>query len=1799
MRPPESGKVSPRRRRLALLEQLEGRRLLAAAPFNEDFTGFLATGFTPQPAAGQLDSDDWRVTGLSDGDGEFGGTYVRGESDAVTDFTKGVSAGDITSGGIYAFETGSGNTALGVQPTGSDFSPGTITLKIDNASSESQDRWNVSFDIFTLNNAARSNSLVFEYSTDGEATYNPVGVPAFETPEAADAMPTWQSSNHSHMINLINPVASGSSIFFRWTSDDVSGSGSRDEIAIDNVIVTSENTGVTPPDSSFVLLNEVLFDPPGADDPPGSEYIELRGDPNSRVPAGTFLVTIEGDASSGFPQNVGKVANIFDLSTLQFGSGGFIVIGQQGGGYTVDPGANAFISDQPGFGGLSFYSTDVTTLDQIENASNSLLLIQSTTPPSLSDDIDLNDDGVADGGTFAGWTVLDGISVLDDSSDTTENAYADLVFAANGTGTQVRRPAGSVLVNTGTSDVGYVARIGDSTGSTAADWVAGELTGARPNWALATGETFPSLWEGRPLDHIGASNASGPIANVLINELRISHSTLDNTSNNFVELYEANGDSGVSLNGLTLVVLTGQTDTGVPPNFTAGDISFAYDLSGGVTDENGFVLVADDGSAASLDPGDIVSNVDFFGSPQTFLVVSGFTGTVGSDLDPNDDGELDERPWSSVIDAVSLDDMDAAVVAQNYASTDSLITGTTIQPTAGAVGFAPAAVARVPDGAPTFIVLGGDDTFTDDTSDTPGSTNAPVYELVETFESTGVVEGGVSDSFTFVLTVEPTSDVTVTFNITDGETTVAPTTLTFSPGSGANAWNTPQTVDVTAVVDSDSEGTHQGIISLAVTSSDPVFEGLSVPDLEVTIADALASPPDAVINEVRISSAVDDNLSNNFVEIYHNPGTATDLSGLTVLVISETFSPGEINFAVPLDGLSTNADGFALLADDGAQPVSDLAGGILSIPDFDLFGSPSTILLVREFTGSAGQDLDVDNDGTLDFTPWTKLDAVTLEAGESPGPGYDSSVVLTTGTNNAAAGVRRIADGTGVFDLLAFDDNSADTPGATNVLPPGVRLIDLSGEVIVSESGLTDSFEIVLNSEPESDVTITLNPDAQLDLGVGVDTDVVLTFTQANWFVPQPVTVSAFDDAADEGDHQGQIAITVGGTDAAYTALVVPDQTVEIVDNDNANHVVVINEILHDSGNGPAPDGDANGDGVFGSSDDEFVEILNTGASSVDLSGWTISDSFTERHIFADGTFLAPGQAVVVFGGGTLQTYGNSLAATASTGTLGLSSADTVTLTDGERIIDVHSWTSGEGVNLSLARIPDGSGDFIEDTFLFFTPGFRNDAFNDMTEFDVGASAIVSPTQVEVVEGGPTGTFDVRLTGTPSNSVMVTLSPSNAEIDLGAGAGVAVTLDFTVTNAGDPQSVTVTAVDDMIDEGVHASMILVTTVSADTDFDALPTPPVNVSVIDDDGTANAAGDIVITEIMQNPGAVGDNQGEYFEIFNATDAAIDVNGWVISDAGSDTHTIANGGPLTIAPGGYLVLGRNADVSTNGGVSVDYQYADFFLANGDDEVILTDASGVIIDRVDYDGGPMFPDPNGASMELVNGLTGDLSLANDLGSNWQTSSSVFGAGDSGTPGAANSSGVVAPEFITVSVNDGTSAQRSMITSITVEFSQAVVLSGTPFVLTNTTDNTVVDLSTATIDVQGNVVTITFGTGASLQARPIGNTLTDGNYRLDIIGSQVRAAADGDTQMINDAVFGDEATDLFFRLFGDANGDRTLLGGGVDGDLAQFGGSFGTATGASGYLEIFDADGNGFIVPGVDLDEFATNFGLVLPNP
>ncbi len=160
------------------------------------------------------------------------------------------------------------------------------------------------------------------------------------------------------------------------------------------------------------------------------------------------------------------------------------------------------------------------------------------------------------------------------------------------------------------------------------------------------------------------------------------------------------------------------------------------------------------------------------------------------------------------------------------------------------------------------------------------------------------------------------------------------------------------------------------------------------------------------------------------------------------------------------------------------------------------------------------------------------------------------------------------------------------------------------------------------------------------------------------------------------------------------------------------------------------------------------------------------------------------------------------------------------------------------------------------------------------------------------------------------------------------------------------------------------------------------------------------GDLVITEIMLDPGAVPDADGQWFEITNATAQDANLDGLVISD-GVFNFTVT--GTLYLPENGRVVIASNADNATNGGVDVDLEWpAGFSMALTWGEVILIRPGTGILDTVGWDGGATFPLGEGASMSLGRALSDATS--NDVGANWCPGRAPYGDGDLGTPGADN---------------------------------------------------------------------------------------------------------------------------------------------------------------------------------------------------
>ncbi len=171
-----------------------------------------------------------------------------------------------------------------------------------------------------------------------------------------------------------------------------------------------------------------------------------------------------------------------------------------------------------------------------------------------------------------------------------------------------------------------------------------------------------------------------------------------------------------------------------------------------------------------------------------------------------------------------------------------------------------------------------------------------------------------------------------------------------------------------------------------------------------------------------------------------------------------------------------------------------------------------------------------------------------------------------------------------------------------------------------------------------------------------------------------------------------------------------------------------------------------------------------------------------------------------------------------------------------------------------------------------------------------------------------------------------------------------------------------------------------------------------------DDTAVGDPTLVISEIMKDPDAVSDDYGEWFEVTNVGPDT-DLVGLAVQ--GADGNGFVVDGALPVASGSEVVFAVSADTAANGGLAPDYVYdvADLKLSNEGGSLTLV-VGDQPVDTVAWDN---LPSVKGHAITLDPGALDPAS--NDLVESWCAAATPYGAGDFGTPGAANDSCEGAP--------------------------------------------------------------------------------------------------------------------------------------------------------------------------------------------
>jgi hypothetical protein len=633
---------------------------------------------------------------------------------------------------------------------------------------------------------------------------------------------------------------------------------------------------------------------------------------------------------------------------------------------------------------------------------------------------------------------------------------------------------------------------------------------------------------------------------------------------------------------------------------------------------------------------------------------------------------------------------------------------------------------------------------------------------------------------------------------------------------------------------------------------------------------------------------------------------------------------------------------------------------------------------------------------------------------------------ITTGTGASPAVLSAL--------VAASDHLPAVADYQIIVSTPNVRITETVGGTKVVEGGLYDTYQVALDTVPTANVSVTVTPNSQVDVGNGAGVAKVFTFTPANALTPQTVIVHAVDDALAEGNHAGLITHTSSSADAAYNGLGISSVIVSIVDNDAP--ALVINEVDVDQ---------------TGTDTQEFVELYDGGVGHVSLDGKTLvlfkgsTDTAYTVITFgptdftdANGFFVVGDPAVspspnkpfgtssdsIQQGPGAIALYAGAFSVGDAVTTTNLIDAlvyDTGQADDAGLLVllqagqpQVNENQNSLGLTQSMSRVPDGisagGGQRQTATYVDQTP--TPSAYN--TPPHVGVQIIQSASRVDVVEGGATDSYQIALESIPTANVTITIDPDN-QTDLGAGAGVAISLVFTSANALIPQTINVTAVDDIAVEGNHTSTITHTATSADPRYNGIVIGNVIANIKDNDVAAPPS--IVMTEIMYNPASdeTAPGIGEWIEIVNTGSSAVDISGWLFDDEDSTNWSAIPSGnilnpyqaavifdsaftsPATFrsewsVPSSALVIGVNWGSLSNSP------------APGNEVIQLLNNLGVQMDVVNYDDASPWPGPaDGPSIYLKN-----LNADNSNGANWARSTS-------GAAGAVSPSG---PTFATADV-------------------------------------------------------------------------------------------------------------------------------------------------------------------------------------
>ena len=406
------------------------------------------------------------------------------------------------------------------------------------------------------------------------------------------------------------------------------------------------------------------------------------------------------------------------------------------------------------------------------------------------------------------------------------------------------------------------------------------------------------------------------------------------------------------------------------------------------------------------------------------------------------------------------------------------------------------------------------------------------------------IEEGSNGQYSISLDTQPTRDVEISLTVDNDDLELTPNTLTFTPTN----WSSQRTIVLDAVNDEDSNDENV-VVTHTISSSDADYNGLQPVYFIVRIDDDELDNPKLIITPLTLEMS-EDGSADYSVKLSAPPSGNVDLD-LTVSNESKaSVSPSSLSFTSQNWNVYQNVTVTALADEDGLDELikvtNDPRGG-----GYDAVSNVEFPVTIRDPDPDQPRIL-VPSMLTIDEGETTTY---TLRLSERPTENVTVTLTPDSGilVNNAALGsliftpenwnILHIVEITAEHD----DDNSSNEinlthtangggyhrsePAVTQIVvnddEPANPSIAVTPSTLTIKEGETKAYDVKLNEEPASNVTITLTFVQSL-----IRTDQPsLNFTPENWNQAQEVQITAKQDY---GNEHNQTIITHTATGGGF-----------------------------------------------------------------------------------------------------------------------------------------------------------------------------------------------------------------------------------------------------------------------------------------------------------------------------------------------------------------------------------------------------------------------------------------------------------------------------------------------------------------------------------------------------------------------------------------------------------------------------------------------------------------------------------------